>query len=180
MRWDGLFGDLERRFDAGLLAEADAMAQDEARARHAGRGLRDRLLGAGLVAVVATRGGEVLRLRVDAVGADWIAGAAAEGGASAIVPLPAIAWMQTRVVEAAPPESRERAGLAVVLRELARRRAGVELVLAGGRVTGTIDRVAADHLDLAVHAAGQPRRRDSVAGERLVPLAAVDVVRWRE
>ena len=123
MRWDGLFGDLERRFDAGLLAEADAMAQDEARARHAGLGLRDRLLGSGLLVVLATRGGEVARL-LDAVGADWVAGR--RRAARADRPLPpssavaraaeaelrprATAWTRGRVCDCAPSRGRARPG----------------------------------------------------------------------
>ena len=70
-------------------------------------------------------------------------------------------------------------GLAIALRELARRRAVVELALVGDRPAGTIDRVGADHLDLAVHALEQPRRPAAVAAIRLVPLAAIDHLRWR-
>jgi hypothetical protein len=48
----------------------------------------------------------------------------------------------------------------VVLRHLARDRAAVVLRLrSGAEVAGTVDRVAADHLDLAVHPADERRPR---------------------
>jgi hypothetical protein len=50
----------------------------------------------------------------------------------------------------------------------------VALHTADGRVlTGTIDRAGADHLDLALHEPGAPRRAGDVRGYRLVPFAAV-------
>lgn len=183
MRWDGLFQDLEHRFEDALAAEAAAEALDEVRARHAARTLRDRLFGEAATVVVATRGGAVLPLAVEAVGADWLAGTALAGRASLLVPLASIAWLRAEPAEGAspaePPASRERIGLAIALRELARRRAVVELALVGDRPAGTIDRVGADHLDLAVHALEQPRRPAAVAAIRLVPLAAIDHLRWR-
>jgi hypothetical protein len=61
-------------------------------------------------------------------------------------------------------------GLAWMLRELGRRRVGVRVWdVDGNIVTGTIDRVGTDHLDLAVHDAGQSRR-EAVGDIRVVPL----------
>jgi hypothetical protein len=64
------------------------------------------------------------------------------------------------------------------LKGLARDRAVVQVVLDDGAVlTGTIDRVGADYLELAEHAADEPRRVEAVRGVRAVVLTAVGVVR---
>jgi hypothetical protein len=46
-------------------------------------------------------------------------------------------------------------------------------------VTGTIDRVGADFLEIAEHALDAPRRRGEVYNVRLVPTAALVAVRRR-
>jgi hypothetical protein len=65
-----------------------------------------------------------------------------------------------------------------ILRDLARRRVPVVLSTRGGDdVHGTIDRAAADHLDLAVHDPETARRADAVRGFRIIPFAAVIAAR---
>jgi hypothetical protein len=93
-----------------------------------------------------------------------------------------------------PPVAAEAGGSALaarltlpfVLRDLCRRRAAVDLRIASahgggepgtGSVHGTIDRVGRDHLDLAVHEAGRPRREASVRQYRVVPLDQLLLVR---
>jgi hypothetical protein len=44
-------------------------------------------------------------------------------------------------------------------------------------LAGTIDRAAADHLDIALHEPGIPRRAGVVTGHRIVPFAAVAWIR---
>ena len=55
------------------------------------------------------------------------------------------------------------------------------VTLAGGgpRLLGTIDAVGADHLDLAEHLEGLPRRRENVRAVATVPFAAVVTVESR-
>jgi hypothetical protein len=47
----------------------------------------------------------------------------------------------------------------------------------GGALTGTLDRVGADHVELAEHPAGMPRRSEAVQGVTAVAIAAIAVVR---
>jgi hypothetical protein len=71
-------------------------------------------------------------------------------------------------------------GLAHLLRGIARDRSPVTLFCAGGSpVTGTIDRVGADFLELAEHPLDAPRRRTEVYNVRLVPTQALRALRRR-
>ena len=73
----------------------------------------------------------------------------------------------------------ERVGFPFVLRDLCRRRRTVDLDTRGGVLVGTIDRVARDHLDLAVHPLGTLRRASEVLHYRLVPFWQIHVIRLR-
>ena len=78
----------------------------------------------------------------------------------------------------AGPALGQRMGFGFVLRDLVRRRIPVTLHLAGGRtLDGTIDRAGADHLDVALHEPGAPRRAENVTGYRIVPFTGVLAVR---
>ncbi|MFE5672477.1 hypothetical protein ACFQ58_12830 [Agromyces sp. NPDC056523] len=102
-----------------------------------------------------------------------------------VIPLHAVAAVlpgrhQLEASLAPQPESAarlaERIGLAFLLRDLARRRMGVEVTTTDGRHHGTIDRVARDHFDLALHEPGVPRRERDVHGYRMVPFERVLLV----
>ena len=47
----------------------------------------------------------------------------------------------------------------------------------GGVLTGTLDRVGADYVDLAEHPADLPRRAEAVQGVRAIVTGAIAVVR---
>ncbi len=71
-----------------------------------------------------------------------------------------------------------RFGLGYALRGLSRDRAVVALTdLSGTVLTGTIDAVGRDAVDLTEHAPDLPRRPEHVTATRLVPFAAIAVVR---
>ncbi|GAA1647918.1 hypothetical protein [Microbacterium flavum] len=105
---------------------------------------------------------------------------------ASVVPLAALAGIGAEAdavlssVRDADPGSAlgQRMGLGFVLRDLVRRRSAVTVHLAGGRtLSGTIDRAGADHLDLALHEPGAPRRQGNVTGYRVIPFGALILVR---
>lgn len=197
VRWDRFFDDLELQLASEWEAERAALDTEAERLRLSRVRLAERLAllearGAAAPAVASfdLADGTTLRASVAAVGADWVALAPADGpGGTVIAPFAALGAMGMpheellRTVRPAPPRSplAERLTFGFVLRDLVRRRAGVGVHLVSGRVlTGTIDRAGADHLDLAMHDRGAPRRADAVSGYRLVPFSAIAWVRADE
>ena len=129
--------------------------------------------------------GTVLAAEVSGVGADWVA---LEGGRAGALVLPlasiaAIGMPHADVLRsarpaAAPSALADRMTLGFVLRDLVRRRIAVTVHLTNGRMlSGTIDRAGADHLDIALHEPGAPRRASEVTGHRIVPFRAVAWIR---
>lgn len=187
MRWDRFFDDLEDQLASEWEAEKAALDSETERLRLSRVPLRDRLTvmseeGQATAASFELRDGSLLRARVSGMGADWAALEPAEGRTGAlIVPLSAMVSIGMphpdllRSARAVAPSSlRERMTLGFALRDLMRRRVGVTLHLAGGRsFAGTIDRAGADHLDLALHEPGAPRRAQDISGYRLVPFEAI-------
>lgn len=177
------------RFDdllAGILAEAEAadaasMDADIAEVERAARAesrLLDRLRGQRQVSVEVVGGGQVTGL-VAAVGRDVIVLSADDG--DWVIP----AWALAAVIElgggareATSPS--ERLGFASVARAWARQRSVVRVLRMGaGPLDGTIDAVGADHLDLAEHDPGEPRRAEAVRRRVTVPLGAIGALRRR-
>ena len=197
MRWDELFADIEGQLEQELDAERLDLEAEEERLRLGRLALRERLLAmsrGGAAVRLALVDGDALELRIDEAGRDWIAGETGVGetvvngaGRTIVVPLTAVAaaFPGSDQLESglrpAPAEPGSalagRLGLAFVLRELCRRRVAVELRTMLGTHHGTIDRVGRDHLDLAEHDAGEPRRERLVRRIRIVPFAAILRVR---
>lgn len=189
MRWDRFFEDLEDQLSSEWEAERAALDTEAERLRLSRIALRERLvaLAGGDEHTVDVGDEAVLRGRIAVVGADWIA-LRGTGPDALIVPLAAIrvigATHADLLRSARPPaaEARtvlsDRMSVGFVLRDAARRRVPVEVRLFGGRTLhGTIDRAGADHLDLALHPPGTPRRASEVSGHRIVPFAAIACVR---
>lgn len=197
MRWDRLFADLEARFDE--LADAEAAAESADRERVAigavsaiqrlsgsiDRQIRVRLAGGASV-------GGVLRT----VGPDWLL--LTEGqGRDCLVALAAVTAVEglTASTGAEMTSLARRLDLRRALRGLARDRSPVAVAMSGwaggsagsgagaygpigsAELTGTIDRVGADFIEVAVHAAWEPRRAGTVRSVALVPLAGIVLVR---
>ena len=185
MEWDRLFEDLEDQIASGWEAERAALDAEAERLRMARLDLRTRLGALSLdraSAGVVLTDGTLLRGRLSAVGADWAALRPENARGLVLLPAHAVeAWQLDHGAllssgADAPPLSplRERMTFGFVLRDLARRRTGVAVrTRSGALLIGTVDRAGADHLDLALHDAGAPRRARAVTGFRLVPFAAV-------
>ena len=193
MRWDNLFDDLESQLEQELSAEEVDLRAEEERLRLARLGIRDRLYALHMAGVAPLRlslaDGSRITVTPTTFGCDWFVGELTEEArrAQCVVPIDGIAGVilnrahvleSTSVpVEESPGALSARLGLAFVLRDLCRRRQPIELILNGGRMHGTIDRVGRDHLDLAVHEPGRPRRETEVTEYRIVRLSQLLLVR---
>ncbi len=182
MRWERLFADLEARFAADELVSREADIADLVRAERSRLTMSDRLR-PHIGTVLAWRlepgtglDGSIQATLMD-VGTDWILIATASGSMRRhlLVPARSIHWIGglSGVAQLDESQVAKRMGLTVVLRGLARDRSPLRVLTAGGQLTGTIDRVGADHLDLAMHDLEVPRRAGLVREIRCVPLAAV-------
>lgn len=199
MRWDNLFDDLESQLEHELTAEDIDLRAEEERLRLGRMSIRDRLAalhgaesaGGGYSIRLVLGDGQIIAVHPVALGKDWISGDVLDESSSrqqCIIPLAAVGGvvltpeqmalsLSVTAESAGPSELSARLGLTFVLRDLCRRRQGVDLELLTGSVHGTIDRVGRDHLDVAVHERGTPRRESEVRQHRIVPLAQLRYVR---
>ncbi|MFN2538937.1 MAG: hypothetical protein ABR549_12450 [Mycobacteriales bacterium] len=182
MRWEQLFADLDAQLSAAEAAELAAEVAERTRYEVGRLRLVDRLrpaLGAPIAMQAEGLGGT--RGRLLDVGPDWLL--LHEDGAGELL-LPAASVLSLAGV-GGPAEVPGSAGevarqldLRWALKGLVRSRSGVQVVLRDGSLlTGTFDRVGADHVDLAEHAPGEARRAGAVRQVRLVPLRSVAAVR---
>jgi hypothetical protein len=181
MRWQQLFADLQAQFDAEEAGAELGEAASRARAEIGALRLADRLRGAaGEAVTLGCRGaGQVTGVLAD-VGVDWVL--LEDGGREDLVALRAVrtvGGLGRRTAAAEPATSVwHRLDLRRAVRGLVRDRSTVQLVLDDGVVlTGTLDRVGSDYVELAEHHADQPRRQEAVRGVRAVALDAVALVR---
>ncbi len=192
MRWDDLFTDLEAQFDALQAAELAGEVADRTRRERARIRLVDRLRATrGATVMIRVDGGLALSGRVERVGPDWLLlsdsarEGAREGAGEIVLPATALLWIAGLSTRADDPAVdgvvAARLDLSYLLRGIARDRSVVTLTLTdGGQLSGTIDRVGSDHLDIADHDPGEPRRPSSVRAIRTIPFAGLAAVRRRE
>ena len=181
MRWEALFADLEAQLDAAATEELNAEVADRTRRELARLHLVDRARAAVGATVTVAAGAVTVSGTLTRVGPDWWL-LREQTALEALIPLTAVGWVAGLPAAVVDPESvgavESRLGLAHALRGVARDRAPVTLVLTDGRaLTGTIDGVGADFVDVSEHAPGEARRPAQVRGARTVPFAAVAVVR---
>jgi hypothetical protein len=182
VRWEQLFADLESQFAEWDGADGATEQASRERAEHGQVRLADRLRAAqGWPVTLTCRGAGQVSGRLVDIGVDWVLLVddqhrevlIAMGTVRAVAGLGSgtAARVESGIVE-------RRLDLRRALRGLARDRAPVQCLLDDGSVlTGTVDRVGADFLELAEHPVDVLRRRGAVTGVRAVVLAAVAVVR---
>ncbi len=188
MRWEALFDDLEGQMSSAEAADTAAEVAAMARAEFARTGLTDRLRGqVGSPVSLRLRDGRWLRGAVVTAAPRWLLlDTAAEAGGGRphaparapgrlLLPLDAVERFQDLgSAQGAPAgEVERRLGWGGALRALVRDRAVVTVLLATGDLAGTLDRVGADHVDVAVHPLDAPRRRSAVTEVASLPFPAV-------
>ncbi len=182
VRWDDLFADLEAQAGALETAQRAGEISERTRIELASIQVRDRLRAAvGDPVRMYLLGGLALAGAVVRVGPDWLL-LDEGGGREALVALHAVRTVSGLGRLSAVPGSAGavlgKLSLRSALRALARDRSAARLHLLDGEVLDvTIDRVGADYVDAARHAAGEPRRRSEVRDVVLVPLAALAAAR---
>lgn len=181
MRWDRLFDDLQAQLDADGQRELDLEVSDRTRRERAMVGLHERLIAhRGLGVELRLAAGHQVSGTVADAGLDWLL-VQDRGGRGSLVPfgaIVAIAGLGVRAAAGPGVATGKRFGLGYALRGLSRNRSVVSLVDIGGSVTtGTIDAVGADALDLSEHPADVARREENIVARRVIPFAAIVVVR---
>jgi hypothetical protein len=180
VRWDDLFADLEGQLEEAERAELAVEVADRTRLELGRVTLVDRLRAALDRPVgVELRGAGSVTGRLLEVGPDWLL---LEERREVLVPLAAllvVTGLPARVAAPLPEaRARTRVRLATALRGLVRERAPVAVTLVDGTLLqGTLDRVGADHVDLALHEPGEARRPGALRGVRVLPVPALGAVR---
>jgi hypothetical protein len=197
MRWDNLFDDLESQLEHELSAEDVDVRAEEERLRLGRLALRDRVVAAhagtpdGSIHVVLFDGHSIVG-RPLSHGRDWFLlehSTESHKRKHSIVPLAAISSivLDSEQVSASiranasghdigAANLSDRLGLTFVLRDVCRRRSAVEMHTTTGIHFGTIDRVGKDHVDLAEHERGEPRRASAVTRFRVISLGHVSLI----
>lgn len=181
MRWDRLFADLEAQAAAADTAQFEAEVADRTRAEHGAVAFVDRLRSAcGHRVVVAVRGAGPLTGTLSDVGVDWLLLAGADRPQT-LVALHAVTAVSGLGTATAPATDRgpvyRRLDFRWALRALAGQRSQVRIALTDGvLLTGTLDRVGADFVELAEHPPGEPRRRTAIRGVQTLPVVAITAV----
>lgn len=182
-RLAGLFADLSAQWEAAEAGELAAEVAERTRYERGQVDLADRCRAArGAPLEVSLTTGDRLRGALTASGIDWLL--LANPLSACLIAYRAIAGVKGLPPRSAPAEIDGAVGakwtFRLALGVLCRERLAVRLTRCDGVVIGgTLDRVGADHVDLAEHPEDQPRRSREVRAAHVVPLAAICLVTYR-
>ncbi len=197
VRWERLFDDLEAQLRTDEARELAAEVADRTRRERALVGLHERFAAATDRTVVELRvaGVGLLRGLITGSGPDWVLLDHRAEHPLTVVPGPGderrvdrpvlVATAAIRAVTGLGGAEQTGAvakgfGLGSALRAVSRDRAVVDLVdVEGIALTGTIDSVGQDYVEVAEHSADLPRRTENVIAVRAVPFAGIAMVRRR-
>jgi hypothetical protein len=175
-----VFDELEAEFEAGLRLEAEQESMAAVRAELGTTVLWEQLARRVGMEAVVHAGPRTFRGTVVASypeflvvrGADEVEQLIRHGPAVSVALAP-----EPPSLRPAPGPATRRYQFALALRELARRREPVRVLLGDATsCDGTIEAVGSDYLEIAEHNLGEVRRRGAVRARRLVSFAAVVAV----
>ncbi|WP_066292735.1 hypothetical protein [Arthrobacter sp. B6] len=183
MRWEALFNDMEAQFAEGDRLSMEGEISERARADAAGLGLADRLRGSlGTHVKVHLVSGAVFEGNLTYAGADAVV--LNDKRHQVLIPHDAVSRYAGLGLFSVSETSavRSRIGLSNALRALGRDRSEVAVTLRGGDaedpgVTGVIDKVGRDYVDLAAVRPGQARRALHVGQVSTIPFSALAAIR---
>ncbi|WP_146135440.1 hypothetical protein [Antricoccus suffuscus] len=185
MRWTRLFADLESRLDAERDADLTAEVAERTRIEVGKVALVDRLRAAvGRRVVITTVAGTPYAAQVEAIGPDWLV-VVDDWQDERLISLSSVAAIGQLPTAIAAPYDEARRQIAArldlrhALRGIARDRSAVRVTTIGAvTMSGTIDRVGADFIDLAEHHLDESRRIGKVTSVQTLPIGAfVEAVR---
>jgi hypothetical protein len=181
MRWERLFDDLEAQAAEAEQASLGPEVADRTRRELARVRLADRLRAAvGCRVTIVVAGVGQVTGTVQAAGPDWLL-VSERAGSETVIRTAAVVSVgglgAHAAVAGAEGEVGARLGLAYVLRGIARDRSEVVMSLTDeSTLTGRVDRVGADFVDVAMRAETEKRRAEE-PGTRTVPWSAVAALR---
>ncbi|MGB3187508.1 MAG: hypothetical protein WBG36_01810 [Ornithinimicrobium sp.] len=185
MRWTRLFDDLEAQLLRLEQAEREAEIAEVTRSERGRVSLIEALAAdLGLTLRIEAMGVGRIEGELSEVGSNWcMLEMAVQGPARRRSVLVSVSAIQTVAGLSGSVDQREGASarrfdMRSALRALARDRAMVRIHLASGAtVSGTLDRVGQDHIEVADHPEDAPRRASSVRQVHSVPLWALCALR---
>lgn len=178
-RWAALFADLEAQLAAEERLDVEAEIADRTRRERALVSWTDRLAGHTGPLTLHCADRQVVSGRLLDLGQDWCV-LGPPTGHEMLIPLAQVVTVAGLGRRAAAAPLARRFGLGAALRIISRDRSPVDVIDRTGRViTGTIDEVLRDAIELAEHPGDLARRAAQVRGRLLVPFSAMVVVRRR-
>lgn len=181
MRWEALFEDLEAQLAAAELASIESEVSERVRMEQAAISLADRLRGQlNRRLRVKIDGGNNFEGELTYVGSEWMV--LREGIRSVLLPFPALQTLVGfgRFSAVETSAGRQRLGVATAYRALSRDRSHITAFLRtadrNAAISGTIDRVGLDFIELALAPLGEARSADNVSGVCAVPFSAIAAV----